>query len=956
MSTNNNQLLDAYNSAIAQLSPHQIYNRYEHQFQDDRSGKLRGIPPFRESKTGTSFTVFPDNGFYDAGDGFSGSPADYIYSMKIGRWERASRRDFVEAVKELCELAQVQFPERELTPDQIEKAAFWERRRAIIGCAIAFCEQVLWTDAGEIARRYLNEERGLNDDDIKKLGLGYFANHKEVIAVLLQRGFCFDEIKKAGLCSQKWNGYITYPWYDDQGRPLTIYGRYHKKQPPSNRPKTLALPGNSTKRSPLYLDRVLKNHHHEAIFVEGVNDAAVLQSSGETRVLSGVAASFSNEQIETLKRRGITKIYHLGDPDGGGIGGTNSNLQRLTMAGISVYVPPMLPDGLDPDEFVIKHGLDAFHKRLEASEHGFRWKAKQIVSTHGTDSDAAIEQILKEARTWSQTIPCPQQPDLETFFWTEIAEQLGLETTALTKRIEKILPNVDPQGGKIPIPDWAASEIAKYIAMRQGSTLAWHKKHEDWYKYSSQQEGIWTIESKYTVEEIIISELELLADVIAITTEKKRPTYSYTMVAGITNLLKSQLGVDEWNSIDGMLPLQNGVLNLKNNEFHLHDPNFRLTYCLPYKYNPAATCEPILEWFEQMTGDDRVMVEFLRAHLGAIIRDRSDIQSYLELLGPGGTGKGTFTRLATALIGDKNTVSTTLKNLEENRFDTARIFGSKLVVITDADKFGGEVSVLKALTGEDKVRFEQKYKQPLDGFYAQSRVIICANEPPQSSDYTSGLGRRRQTTYLTNKIPIEKQRNLISINGKGVTGEFADYLPGLLNWVLAMPEAEMERVLRETPTTHQAFKQQKAQVLCETNPIADWLDQAVVYRKGYRTNVGVAKRDKDAHSPNWFLAVDQWLYANYAEFCQNTGAKIISVRRFVNLLGDLAINQLNLIVKRSRDRLGSYFEGLKLRSATDLDPLLISGVTPPDADPPGGMGCSPTRNPSPSSSLIHHHK
>ena len=395
-------------------------------------------------------------------------------------------------------------------------------------------------------------------------------------------------------------------------------------------------------------------------------------------------------------------------------------------------------------------------------------------------------------------------------------------------------------------------------------------------------------------------------------------------------MMKAVLVVKDWNETDGLLPLTNGVLDLATKEFKPHSPEYRLTYCLPYAHNPIATCDPIIEWMEQMTKGDGVIIEFLRAHLAAIIRGRTDIQSYLELLGPGGTGKGTLTRLATALIGDKNVVSTTLNNLETNRFDTARLYGAKLVVITDADKFGGEVSVLKALTGEDKLRFEQKYKQPLDGFYAKCRVIICANEAPQSSDYTSGLGRRRQTTYLTNKIPLNKQRNLISFNDKGVTGEFAAYLPGLLNWVLAMPETEMEKVIRETPTKHPAFAKHKAQVLCETNPLADWADVSLVYRQDYRINVGVAQRDKDSSSPNWFRATSQWLYANYSEFCHSTGSKAVSVKRFVNLLGDLMVNQLGLLIQRGRDRLGSFFCGLKLRSETDDDPLLISGDSPPD--------------------------
>jgi putative DNA primase/helicase len=929
-SVSERDLLSVYESAIAFLSPEQIYNRYRHNFKGDSTGKLRGCPPFRESKSGTSFTVFPDQGFFDAGDGFSGTPADYIHSLKIGRWERAKGKDFVEAVRSLCDLAGIAMPERTHTGDQISKAERWERRRAVVGAAIEYCAQVLWTDAGLAARQYLVEERGLNDDCIKNLQLGFYRNRLDVIAALKARGFSSEEIKDAGLGAKKWEGYITYPWHDERGRPLTIYGRYHQKTPPSGQPKTLALPGSSTKRSPLYLDRALRDSHKELIFVEGVNDAAILQALGETRVVSGVAASFSNEQIETLKRYRIQKIYHLGDPDGGGIGGTNSNLMRLMREGISVYVPPTLPDSEDPDEYVIKYGIDAFKELIAASEHGFRWRAKQIISKHGTDSDGAIEKILDEAIAFGRTVPPDQALELETFFYAQVRTQLGeFDADAFKQKLEAQIKKSALVSDRHydSLPNWAASDLSKWLAERYRPQLAWNTQFEEWYRYEGTQKGIWNQEPKYYIWQLIIAELEILADLHQqIHPKGKRPSFSHSMLTGIENLMKAHLAVRVWDEEKGLLPFTNGVLDLAKNNFFDHAPGHRLTWSLPYDYNSLSTCEPIIEWLMEMTQGDAVMVEFIRAHLNAILLGRTEIQTFLELLGPGGTGKGTLTRLATALVGDRNTISTTLRNLEENRFDTSRLMGAKLVIITDADKYGGEVSVLKALTGGDKLRFEQKFKQPLDGFYPDCRVLICANEAPQSCDYTSGLSRRRQTLYLTNKIPLSAQRNLLKLDSQGVSGDFAPYLSGLVNWVLALNEQQVKKIIKETYFSHGAFHSYKAQILCETNPIADWLAQSLVYRNGERTQVGVAQREKRSDSPHWFDRTDEWLYANYAEYCHSSGAKAVSVRRFVNLLHDLCVNQLGFDVGKGRDRNGSYFLGLKIREPSDDDPLLLGTV------------------------------
>jgi putative DNA primase/helicase len=53
------------------------------------------------------------------------------------------------------------------------------------------------------------------------------------------------------------------------------------------------------------------------------------------------------------------------------------------------------------------------------------------------------------------------------------------------------------------------------------------------------------------------------------------------------------------------------------------------------------------------------------------------LQKLFVLLGPDGTGKSTFQRLVTALIGVPNVAVTKLRDLEENRFETAKLYGAR---------------------------------------------------------------------------------------------------------------------------------------------------------------------------------------------------------------------------------------------------------------------------------------
>jgi putative DNA primase/helicase len=68
-------------------------------------------------------------------------------------------------------------------------------------------------------------------------------------------------------------------------------------------------------------------------------------------------------------------------------------------------------------------------------------------------------------------------------------------------------------------------------------------------------------------------------------------------------------------------------------------------------------------------------VQVLRAYAQTVVTRRVDLQHYLDTLGPGGTGKGTYTRLLMALVGCENTCATELKHLEANRFELSQLRG-----------------------------------------------------------------------------------------------------------------------------------------------------------------------------------------------------------------------------------------------------------------------------------------
>lgn len=311
--------------------------------------------------------------------------------------------EFPAAVRRLCELAGVPFPEDAARdPEWSKRERLLEDRRRCLEIVVEHAQGVLWSEHGGVARAFL-VKRGLSDEDMRELGLGFLheANDPEKPGLLRREleaaGADRSALGDAGVTGLA--GYVTFPWLDAGGRVLTIYGRW-PGSPPQGKPKTYALPGDATKGLPLYFDRARRAGHDELVLVEGVLDAAVLQVKGDTRVVASVAAQLNRNQVDALQKYRIKAVIVVGDSDGGGDLGTLANVKTLAAAGIATYVPARLPEGMDPDDFVNAHGLVGWKEHLKTSVTGIVFRARQeleAVSPESPEAEkrSAVERVAK---------------------------------------------------------------------------------------------------------------------------------------------------------------------------------------------------------------------------------------------------------------------------------------------------------------------------------------------------------------------------------------------------------------------------------------------------------------------------------------------------------------------------------------------------------------------------------
>ena len=381
------------------LTVEDIFTSPAHTPWHKRGTKWQGGCPFHESKTGTSFSVDEASlRWHCAGCQTGGGPLHYLHRLK-GKSGTPQGEDFVDIVRELADLVGLQLPKKEYTAEERETARLRGTKRSVLEVVISKAEEDLWsTPEGAAAREYLTGPRGFTDEDIRSLHLGYYRS-TGVMKEALKKAGISEPLEKIATNWDSLEGYILIPWMDARGRPLTLYGRWREQKPPEGRPKTEALSGEGSKASPLYFDRARAAGLKELVLVEGVFDAAFLQARGDLRVVASVGSAVSDLQVETLVREKVRTVFICGDPDGGGDTGNVRNVKKLENAGVSTYVVPRLPDGLDPDEFLVKHGMDAWRERVSRSVPGGVFKATVelgAITPESPDRDRreAVERVL----------------------------------------------------------------------------------------------------------------------------------------------------------------------------------------------------------------------------------------------------------------------------------------------------------------------------------------------------------------------------------------------------------------------------------------------------------------------------------------------------------------------------------------------------------------------------------
>jgi putative DNA primase/helicase len=480
-----------------------------------------------------------------------------------------------------------------------------------------------------------------------------------------------------------------------------------------------------------------------------------------------------------------------------------------------------------------------------------------------------------------------------------------------TETWEKQLASLDERGTlrtqKKPPSDIVGQEICEDYREQ----LLWSDQHKSWMHYGLERSGVWTVVSDEYVESVVDKILE------------SKGIVGYGSASYVTNVIakmRRQMFEREWNerSAGEILPFADGVLELATGQFHKHAPGYRLTWCLPRPYNAVTTdWTKIRTWLEEATGGDQQHQEIILCFLAAVLRGRADLHKFLHLIGVGGTGKSTLTRLAEALIGSQNCWNGSLQDLED-KHEVARIIGKRLVVLPDQDKVTGRLSNFKRLTGQDTLSGRRLYKDGLN-FRFLGMVIVTSNAPIFHADGGSWLTRRIVMLPFDRKPAADKVRDL--------EAEFELELPAFTNYLLSIPNAEITRVLRRMgkDEVNPALWQAKIR----TDSIAAWVNEWVIHDPTAKTQIG---SDRHEWADREYDAQLSTLFGSYSHYCRISGLQAKGKNNFSSDLIELCQQTLGWgNIQWGRDRQGRrVICGLKLRVDGNTTPTVEDSLTADD--------------------------
>jgi len=408
-----------------------------------RGANYLGLCPFHNEKT-PSFTVSPAKEIFKCfGCGKSGNTISFVMEHE--------KLSYVEALRWLANRYNIEVEETHSSPEQKQQLQTAESLYIINQFAQRFfAEQLLETETGQdVGLSYL-KERGFTLEIIKKFGIGYAPDARDLLAKkAIGNQFNPELLQKAGLVANRneqlvdnYRDRIIFPVHNNSGKVIGFGARLIKSN--DKAPKYINTPENElyVKSKILYgtyFARHAIDKADECLLVEGYTDVVSLHQAGIENVVASGGTALTQEQLRLIKKytNNLTIIY---DGDAAGVKAALRGLDLALEESLNVKLV-LIPDKEDPDSYVRKIGANEFRNFILHNKKDFILFQLEVslaeAGTDGTKKASVVNQIAETISKIDKTEDFTRQQD----YIRQCSQLLNIDETGFTNLVNKFIRN-----------------------------------------------------------------------------------------------------------------------------------------------------------------------------------------------------------------------------------------------------------------------------------------------------------------------------------------------------------------------------------------------------------------------------------------------------------------------------------------------------------------------------------
>jgi len=397
-----------------------------------------GLCPFHSEKT-PSFSVNASKQiFHCFGCSAGGNVLSYI--MKY------HGITFPEAAKMLARKYNITIETKDIDPAKRKafhlKESLFRLNKTVMGIYFdQLKNSVSKNKTGDKARKYL-KQRGISDEIIQQFHLGFSPDKWDSIVKILkekkipkniavQCGLILERQQKTGYYD-RFRNRIMFPIFDVNMQVAGFGGRVMDDAMPKymNSPDTPVY----NKSRILYGLHVAKQFCRQTGFVhivEGYFDFLSLYQHGIKNTVATLGTALTSDHVRILKGYAARMILVF-DSDAAGINAAKRSIKIFLREGVDTRVL-VLPEGNDPDSYVVKHGQEAFTDLAKNAKTVMQFLLQVSIDTHGLSVEGRIR-ILDDMK---QQLILIQDSALRSLYIKDLAENLNIDEKAVLEKVRE---------------------------------------------------------------------------------------------------------------------------------------------------------------------------------------------------------------------------------------------------------------------------------------------------------------------------------------------------------------------------------------------------------------------------------------------------------------------------------------------------------------------------------------